>query len=272
MRLDQKKPIDFYWFSGSGNTLYIVKAVARFLVSRGFEVTLKPIEASDPADVDLRRTVGLGIPVAEQGTFPLIWDFIKNFPSPFEQGVMDADVFMVDTLMLYSGGIKGPLKKILKSKGFHPLGAKEIRMPNILMKMKYQPDRDRMLMEKGKNAAEKFARNLVSGKAVWADIPFYSDLMSIFSRKEYFWNIFRKSFPLHVDNGSCTRCGLCERICPVQNWSFDGKENRMQWSGNCIFCLRCFSYCPEGAISYGKRDYLRHKALNVVDFLLYFLK
>jgi formate hydrogenlyase subunit 6/NADH:ubiquinone oxidoreductase subunit I len=263
MKLNSNKIIDIFWFSGSGNTLFIAKALTSFLKENGFEVNLRPIENTDPSSVDLNRTLGLAIPVAEQGTYPFIWDFINNLPSPSEEGLTECDVFMVDTLMLYSGGIKGPVKKILKKKGFNTLGAKELIMPNNLMKLKNQPEKDKVKMEKGQVAAEVFARNLISGKTVWKDIPFYSDMMSSFSKMDSTWNMFRNSFPLKVDNNKCSRCRLCERICPENSWTFDKEKKEMNWQKTaCIFCLRCFSYCPSEAITYGKKNYIRHKPLT----------
>ena len=150
MKLNPEKIIDLYWFSGSGNTLFIAKTLAGFLGGKGFEVNLKPIEFTNSEKADLSRTTGLAIPVAEQGTYPFIWDFINNLPSPGNHCIIDADVFMVDTMMLYSGGIKGPVKKILKKKGFNLLGVKEIIMPNNLMKLKNQPDKDKLKMKKGR--------------------------------------------------------------------------------------------------------------------------
>ena len=276
MKLDPNKIIDIYWFSGSGNTLFIAKVIAEYLKENGFEINLKQIENTNPSTVDLNRTLGLAIPVAEQGTYPFIWDFINNLPS-FKKSDFGEDrpqpvstkpdVFMVDTLMLYSGGIKGPVNKILKKKGFNILGAKEIIMPNNLMKIKSQPDKDKLKMEKGKLSAENYAKDLMKGQAVWKDIPLYSDIMASFSKKDSTWNVFRNIFPLKVDNNKCTRCRLCERICPTGAWSFNKEKNEMEWAkADCIYCLRCFSYCPVEAISYGKKKYIRHKPLTAGAF------
>ncbi len=263
MKLNTDKIIDFYWFSGTGNTLLIAQALSEYLNNHGFKVNLKPMESSDASRVDLCRTLGLGFPVAEQGTFPLVWDFIDKLPSPGPQGIRDADVFMIDTMMLYSGGVKGPVKKILKKKGFRTLGAKEIILPNNLMKLKNQPGKDHLKIEKGKMAAQQFGKNLISGKAVWRDIPFYSDMMGSFSKMNFIWNQLRNRFPLKVDDSICTRCRLCEKDCPTQSWNYDEEQNRMIWKKEeCIYCLRCFSYCPVDAISYGKKKYLRNKGVS----------
>ena len=56
--------------------------------------------------------MGLVIPVADQGTFPLVWDFINHMPETDNH----TGVFLVDTMGYYSGGIIGPVGKILKKK------------------------------------------------------------------------------------------------------------------------------------------------------------
>jgi len=260
---DKGKEIDIYWFSGTGNTLLIAQTLENILTSSGFKVNMKALEKSDASKVDIYRTLGLAFPVAEQGTFPLVWDFINKIPSPVELGIRDAEAFMVDTMMAYSGGVKGPIKKILRKKGFQTLGAKEIVMPNNLMKKKKQPEKDRLKIEKGKMAAEQFGRDLISGKAVWRDIPIYSDLMGSFSKMDFNWNLLRNKFPLKVDDEKCTRCRLCEKNCPTGSWNFDEEQNRMIWAKeDCIYCLRCFSYCPIQAISYGKKKYIQNKGVS----------
>ena len=262
MKVDFTKTVDLYWFSGSGNTLFIAKTLADFFNKQGITANLKPMEHSNPAEADLTKTTGLIFPVAVQGTYPLVWNFFRNLPAPSEQNIKDAGVFMVDTLGTYSGGIKGPLKKILKKKGFQTLGAIEIIMPGNLMRKKPKKEEDRLKVEKGIKRAEKFAEDLLKGKAVWRDIPVYSDLMSRLSRGKKSWNWFRKKFPLSVDNSICTRCRLCEKNCPTLSWSFNKEQNQMIWNKEeCIYCLRCLSFCPVNAISLGGKKYLQNRGV-----------
>jgi len=247
----------------NGNTLLITQDLKDYLESEDFTVNIRAMEKTNPSAVELEKTIGLAFPVAEQGTYPLVWDFIRNLPSPSDRGIRDADIFMIDTMAAYSGGVKGPIRKILKKKGFRTIGAKEIVMPGNLMRKKEKPEKDKLKIGKGKVIAEQFARDLISGKAAWRDIPLYSDFMSSFSRMEHSWNFFRTHFPLNVNDSICTRCRLCETNCPTQSWSFNAERNQMIWTKDgCIYCLRCFSYCPVQAISYGKKKYIQNKGVS----------
>ena len=59
-----------------------------------------------------------------------------------------------------------------------------------------------------------------------------------------------------VDEDVCTRCGKCQKVCPVDN--ITGTPPHWLHNGRCTCCLACYHYCPVHAINYGsitrKRD------------------
>lgn len=61
-------------------------------------------------------------------------------------------------------------------------------------------------------------------------------------------------YRLEVDDKSCTNCGKCREVCPVDIDVFDN-PNSME----CIRCLDCKKACPNGAITSGFRPLLRGK-------------
>ncbi len=254
--------INFYWFSGTGNTLTAVKAMRKVFEDAGKNVNLFRIEKTDPESVDLSGTIGIGITVAEQGTFPFIWDFLKAMPES-----KGTEVFFVDTMWMYSGGIIGPVGKILKKKGYKLLGAKEIIMPNNLLKSKFQPEKDLEKIDKGRKKAALYADKLLADKGIWIDIPVYSYLMGLISKNAGTWAFMRKSVPMKIDHQKCTRCSMCIKLCPVSNIAFSGEKREIELYDKCQLCLRCFTFCPAEAISYGKKDYIKHKGVDVLELL-----
>lgn len=58
------KTIDFYYFSGTGNALLVVKKMAETFEKNGIDVNLHKIGESIPHEVNLEHTMGIAFPVA----------------------------------------------------------------------------------------------------------------------------------------------------------------------------------------------------------------
>jgi ferredoxin len=52
-----------------------------------------------------------------------------------------------------------------------------------------------------------------------------------------------------VDEQACTKCGLCAKLCPVDD--ITGKPPTWQHNGQCTNCLACYHHCPAHAIHWG---------------------
>ena len=48
---------------------------------------------------------------------------------------------------------------------------------------------------------------------------------------------------------SCTGCGKCARLCPVNDIAL--RDGKPQWLGSCMHCMACICACPAQAIEYG---------------------
>jgi len=105
------KNIDLYFFSGTGNTFLAVKKMQKTFEKNGINVNLYRIEDSDPEKVNLDHTIGLGFPIAELSTYDFVWKFMKSLPQ-----TNGTEIFMVDTLAGFSGGLLAHFEKLLKRK------------------------------------------------------------------------------------------------------------------------------------------------------------
>jgi NAD-dependent dihydropyrimidine dehydrogenase PreA subunit len=156
---------------------------------------------------------------------------------------------MVDTLGSTSGGIVGPLRKIVSENGYNPVGAMEIQMPsNIFFIQDEKTNKNKV--QKGLEAAEKYALDLVNEKAEWGRVPILSDAVNLFSRgtlKLTGVDLHQKLFLFKVNKEKCNKCGICVGICPTRNIKIDG-GNYPVHGLNCQYCLRCTSFCPKRAI------------------------
>jgi ferredoxin len=252
------KKILIYYFSGTGNTLLAVKEMAKTFREAGREVSLRRLEKSDPARVDLSGLLGLAFPVAVQSTYPFIWEFLEKLPEG-----RGAGVFMVDTLAAFSGGIVGPLGKMLRKKGYRTIGAKEIRMPSNFYPRRLDPEKNARKRERGLKKAREYARALLSGEARWGRVPFLSDLVKILSRNRHPWKYMsRLGRGFTVDEERCSRCRSCVELCPVGNIRM---EDYPIFADRCQQCMRCISFCPRNAISNPAKHSLIYRAVSLAE-------
>jgi len=68
---------------------------------------------------------------------------------------------------------------------------------------------------------------------------------------------------------NCSKCGICEKICPVNNIILI--EGIPQWQHKCQQCLACINFCPEKAIQFGigtlKTQRYHHPEITVQDII-----
>lgn len=234
------KTVDLYCFSGTGNTLLAARRLAAALRRHGVETVLRglwPATTVEPGE----GILGLAFPVACQSTYPFVWDFVARLPPGQGRGV-----FALDTLHAFSGGLLGPLRRLLAAKGYRPLGAAEIPMPSNLRLRVPAPGRDEAVREKAMAAIDALAGDLAAGRAVWPEGGRGEAMLHRLSRARTTWGFLRWAMNLRLDSGTCSGCGLCERLCPVGAIRLDREPALDRRS--CQLCMRCHSFCPVGAI------------------------
>jgi NAD-dependent dihydropyrimidine dehydrogenase PreA subunit len=83
-------------------------------------------------------------------------------------------------------------------------------------------------------------------------------------------SFFAKADKKFVVKDNCTKCGVCEKVCPVQNITLiDGKPF---WLHHCEQCMACLQWCPVEAIQAGRitegRKRYQHPRFKAQDFFL----
>ncbi|MBM5804888.1 MAG: 4Fe-4S ferredoxin [Candidatus Verstraetearchaeota archaeon] len=249
--------VDIYCLSGTGNTLLVARAMRDAFVQKGILAHVHPMERTDPCSINPKNALGLAFPVAILTTYPLVWGFIRSLPE-----VKGTEAFMVDTLGGLSMGIMAPMKRILESKGYAPIGAREIAMPVNFWN--YEQEKKCVTIERGLERAREYTVDLIAGGTKWRSFPVLSDMAHLAFSNRFLWWLARQWPKMRVSLERCARCGLCVKLCPAGNIVMKDYPERQ---GGCQVCLRCYAYCPREAVLF-MESFKRYRAVSAEDFLI----
>jgi ferredoxin/flavodoxin len=268
-----------YYFSGTGNSLYVAKDIAA--ATGGTLVPAASLTDSRVVSIDLETDiVGLVFPVY-YGELPVI---IKEFAGKLEN-LQGKYIFAVCTFGGSAGDSHKILGSIISARGGNLAATYGIHMPqNAFYKFweKHEPLyrnwRKKVKVVAANTAARKrgsFFTNPVFDiifKAIQAWVrPRY---------KQSFIKLSGATPDLSVDElirlndtscsvtAACTGCGLCAQVCPVNN--IEMVEDRPVWLHRCENCLACYNSCPVKAIENGiahKNYYYRHPDITTKEIM-----
>ncbi len=87
-------------------------------------------------------------------------------------------------------------------------------------------------------------------------------------RKPYELSLAKNLDSAYWVNDNCVQCGICERICPMQN--ITDSQIKPRWHHNCINCAACYHHCASKAICLDKEDPLfryNHPEVTAEDLI-----
>ena len=250
-----------FYFSGTGNSLYVARktadqqneklfSIADCIKNKQFEYSLAEGES-----------VGFVFPVYFYGIPTIVSDFIRQLN--LQNYHTSTYTFTIFTCGGSIGNANGRLKRLLKHSHFHLDSAFTVVMPDnyIIMFNLLPPEEKRKEILLLAEPQISMALQHISKKDRAVFILKKGPLPCFMTFANYpFYLYGRSTKPFH-STSECTSCGLCERICPSGMIHLQNK--RPVWDkGKCTQCLACIHHCPEKAIQHGKKTYKRGRYVN----------
>lgn len=238
-----------YYFSGTGNTLYLAKY---FKEKLGYE--LEEIKLGEK--LKLTGEIGLMFPIYAMGIPRIVEEFIKGVD------VQDVEyLFIVATCGLDSYGISlYQINRLLKGKKVDYIDY--CHMPDNYIKIfvplsKEEAERD---IEQSKSKMELISEELSGKKRKIKRVPFMKKLS--------YWGLYRfwrlglsvSYSKFKLDKKRCVSCEICKKVCPVEN--IEMVNGNPSWKKRCEDCLACVNLCPTRAISCGGKSKLEKRYRN----------
>ncbi len=249
------KKIKIFYFSGTGNTYYIINRLAKQLISYGNIVDIVSCESND-TDVSEYDMVGIAFPIHTSKAPVTMERFLENIASN------DIPLFGIVTSGYMAGDVLYHYHKKFIALGYKPflyqnfVVGNNLHLPYLsplkVLNEKIKPKRIIKLQKSIIYTANNIDQEIVSLKG--KDI--FSKVFGIIQRSvgKYHERVNFKGF--HSDI-SCTKCMWCINNCPTKNIYI--KEDTVTFKNDCIICMRCYNFCPVNSIQCTKHTENKNK-------------
>lgn len=233
------------YFTATGNSLYIAKSLGGDQYSIPQLIKEGTYEFTD-------EKIGIVFPLHAWGVPSYVVEFLKK-------AAFNCDyLFAVTTFGIYSGAVAKHLTEIADQAGYAFDYINRIKMvdnyvPTFDMKkeinneykkdiekhladIKLDIDASKVWMPK-ENILKKGAFNLMMARKK----PFNEKRLKV--------HIYGEAIDNYIEvRESCTQCGVCSKVCPVNNITMDDDSGKIKLSDACFMCFACVHHCPSNAI------------------------
>jgi ferredoxin/flavodoxin len=236
-----------YYFTGTGNTLAIVRGIAEELG----DTRLIPLRrAMHPGGIaPAADAVGIAFPVYFLNLPALVRQFVQNIRfdgNPY--------IFGIATCGERPGGSLFNLKTLLEEKGTTLSAGFVFVMPenyigpiDLMGDAPHRQDKYTVAKSRIPIVADAIRDRKVT-------LPEGSDSVILKIGGciigTLATSLYNTPGRLHA-TAACNHCGICGRICPTRNITVT--EYGVSWGRDCTQCYACIHWCPQAAVEIGGR-------------------
>ena len=241
-----------FYFSGTGNSLWIAKKCAAAFSDKLFSISDLLIANNAEITFSLERNekIGFVFPIHSWGVPPIVLDFVKKLQfDNYANHLMYAICSCGDDC-----GLALPhFQKELAKRGWNLAHKYSVQMPNSYIVFPFFDVDSKEVEVAKKQKAKEAVPKIIDAIGNNQPINFYHQGSFPCLKSNLIYPLFCKyalNAKPYYTTDKCISCGLCVKVCPTKNISL--KENKPIWGDNCTQCLACIHRCPERAIEYGK--------------------
>jgi len=235
--------ITIVYFSGTGNTAWVVQQLAERLTELGNAVRFFSCEEIALQDAALTDCDALGV------AFPVHASWAPKSFSPFLAQLPPAKgrpLFVIACAAYFGGDAAWYATRPLAARGYAPFLYANVFMPNNLYPVP-GPEQVARITEKAGRKIDKLAP-LIHQRRRYIEGVHPLGWLGGYTQRWSFAPLERMMQRYLFADDTCNRCGWCVEHCSVGN--IELTEDSVRFLGNCIFCARCFHQCPQQAIQF----------------------
>ncbi len=238
------------YFSGTGNTAFVLEAMSQAFNKYEIDMTCLSIETFTEDDIPkiaLADYILIAYPVHGSMAPLNMWHFIRDNASHFK----DKNAIVIATQLMFSGDGGAYMARILKKYHAQVVSIEHFKMPSNLADVKLFKLRNgeeaKAIVDVTRLRIEQYCLDFANNTMIKRGDSVRALLMGALNRIPFSKLERKYARNVKIDLKSCTRCEKCVLSCPVDNLRLE--EGRIMQSCKCILCYRCVNLCPTKSIS-----------------------
>lgn len=236
--------VELFYFSGTGNSLYVVKTLEEKLTS----VALRPIASLVGKEKisSIAPVIGFVFPIHLSSIPIFILDFIESMDLQSVEYI-----FAVATRIGTQHSAFSQLEKKLLTKGKKLNAAISLNMPSNDPKFGFKTLSDEKMKEQESTISDKLselARKITNREDFREKDTTFTTRIPLVGAIAWLIKLTDNLQQKFYADEKCTGCGICEQVCP--SGKIVMKDGRPCWQKKikCFKCNACLNFCPNQAV------------------------
>lgn len=242
-----------FYFTGTGNSLYVAKYISKNIEDSEV-IAIPKFLNKEQFETDSER-IGIVFPLYYGGLPEIVIEFLQKIKIR-----RDAYIFAIATKAMSKGHAMNQIDELLLKRETSLNSGFYLTMPGNYIKMYNMKSKGtaESIIKKANSKMDSILEQIKKRENTKID----ESALKCITKKLYsnfIEKVHTEDAKFYVTN-DCSECGLCEKICPVNNITM--KDGKPVWNHNCQDCMACIQLCPNKAVQIGKRTIRRRRYKN----------